>query len=190
MPTDATVARRYARALYDLGGESGQRDDVAAALARSLDLFTSGDPPLLVILASPAFTLAERRAMVERLVKPAAIHPLVRSFLLLLLDRHRIGLLPEIQSAWRTLADLDARRVRAIMAAARPMDPAAVNDVRRTLAGLTGGPVEVTTHTDPSLVGGVVVQMGDTVWDASLRSRLEAMERALLSTHPAGTPST
>ncbi len=188
MSSDAAVARRYARALWELAGESGQCDEVAAALDRCTDRLAEGDPPALDLLGSPVFTLAERHAMLQLLVEP--VPSLLRAFLLLLLDRHRIGLLPGIRAAWSRLADADAHRMRATVTAVRPLAPAAVEGVRSALGQLSGGPVEVTACTDPSLLGGVVVQMGDTVWDASLRSRLEAMERALLSTHPSGTRAT
>jgi len=187
MPSDAMVARRYARALYELAGEAGLTDAVQTALGRVADVLDSGDPPVLELLGSPAFSIAERRSMLERVLEPLGVPGLVRSFLLLALDRHRIRLLPQVRVAWCALGDGDACRVRATVATARPLAPGTVEDVRGALAGLTGGPVELTARTDPSLLGGAVVQMGDTVWDASLRSRLEAMERSLLSTHPAGT---
>jgi F-type H+-transporting ATPase subunit delta len=185
MSSDAKVARRYARALYDLAVESSQLDEVAAALSSITDLFAIGDPSVCNLLASPTFSLAERHAILERVLPP--VPALLHAFLLLVLDRHRIGLLPSIRTAWCTLSDHDACRAQASVVAARPLAPEAVTDIRMALGHLTGGAVEVAARTDPSLLGGIVVQMGDTVWDASLRSRLEAMERTLLSTHPAGT---
>ncbi|MFH1464619.1 MAG: ATP synthase F1 subunit delta [Pseudomonadota bacterium] len=183
MALDATVARRYARAFAGLVEEDGAHEAVAADLARLAALLEQPGSEFLTILSNPVFTLTERQQAMKAAIEPLGFHPLLVGLLNLLLVKGRFAWLPQVMVAWRELDDAQAGRLRAVCTAARPLAPALLEEVRQRLSEATGAEVILGTHTDPSLLAGLVVEIGGVVYDASLRSRLAELQHALLTNH-------
>lgn len=182
--SDGSLARRYARALVALGADSALTD----RLGQQLDAFTGvvqqDDGLLGSVLGNPGLTTLERRAVLDKVLERMALHAFVANFLRLLVDKNRFEHLPAINIAYREMADEQARRVRATVTTARKLDPAISARVRQTLEGSTGKTVVLTEVVDAKVLGGMVVQLGDTVYDASIRARLASVQDALM--RPAG----
>lgn len=174
--TEGSVARRYARALLDLAREGGLLDRVDADL-NAFVAATAGD--LGVVLSNPVFTPSERTAVLDAVLPRLALDPLTVTFLRLVLDKDRMGAIADIHRAYRALADVEANRVRATVTTAAAIDAATERQVVDALSAATGKTVVVTTKVDPSLLGGMVAQVGSRVYDASLRSRLEQLQLSL-----------
>jgi F-type H+-transporting ATPase subunit delta len=175
-----SVARRYARALFGIGIDAGnfeafgrEIDDLAALLASS--------PELQSALENPVFKPEEKRKVLEQILPRVTPTAEVRRFVLLLLERRRLVLLPSIARAYRDLADAHAGRVRAKVTSAEPLTPAALDGVRRALAQRTGKQVIVETDVDPTLIGGVVARVGDLVLDGSVRTQLAELREKLVN---------
>lgn len=188
---DGTIARRYARALVQLGQEAGEVDRLAADLTTFSGVLDLGGGQLRAALENPGITVAERRAVLEAVLAKMGLHAYSNNFLKLLMDNGRFTLLPGVRTAYQSMADDLANRVRAVVTSARPMDDAATARVRESLAAATGKSVSVDFQVDPALIGGIVARVGDTVYDASVRARLAAMQRALTdgTIEPTGQPA-
>jgi F-type H+-transporting ATPase subunit delta len=175
-----SVARRYARALFEIGLAKGTFEVLGREVEDLANTY-AGSTELRHTLENPVFKLEQRRGVLTRILPQVAPSGEVRSFALLLLERGRIGVLPAIARAYRGMVDEKLGRVRATVTSARPLDITAENAVLRALERRTGKKVMLTTAVDPSLIGGIVARVGDLVFDGSLRTRLEGLGSRILN---------
>jgi len=177
----SAVATRYARALADVVTSAGldatavlgQLKDFEAAVASSTDLKN--------VLASPAVANPKKRAVVAQLATPLGLSEKVRNFLYVLIDHRRVGLLGTIGQAFEAVMDERMGRVRADIASAQPLTDEQKAQVLAQLTRLSGRQVRPEFSIDASLVGGLTARIGSTIYDGSVRGRLEAMRRRLAS---------
>ncbi|MDP6931634.1 MAG: ATP synthase F1 subunit delta [Myxococcota bacterium] len=182
---EGSIARRYARALVALGREQDCVDRFGADLAAFLEAIAQADGKLAAALCNPGFTVQERRSVLVPVLAKLDLHPLVGNFLNLLLDKHRFDGISEIEREYQVMADELAGRVKATVTTARPMDPALLAEVTGALSSASGKTVQVTAEVDASLIGGMVAKVGDTVYDSSVRTRLQDVQQRLLGQEPA-----
>jgi F-type H+-transporting ATPase subunit delta len=180
-----SIARRYARALFEVGLKDGSYLKLGQQLVELADVYGSS-PELRQALENPVFKPAEKRAILERVLERVvggggeASRPLQR-LSLMLLDRGRIGLLPLIARAYQTLADERAGQVRGKVTSATALSAADLDRVRRALEQRTRRKVILETAVDPDLIGGLVARVGDLVLDGSVRTQLDEMRRRLIN---------
>jgi F-type H+-transporting ATPase subunit delta len=181
MALEGPIPHRYAQALVDLADESDLLERIASDLEKLGGLLSTAEGRVFTdVMSNPGFTALERRGLLGTLVPRLDVCPFVRNFLYILLEKHRFAWLPAILRAWNELLDNRAGRIRATVTSALALDQATAAGIQDALARVTARPVVVTTRTDATLLSGVVVQVRDTVYDASLKSRLEAMRHLLL----------
>jgi F-type H+-transporting ATPase subunit delta len=178
---DASLARRYARALLQLGRSDGAVDLYANDLGRIGVTLDVGGGQLRAALVNPGLSLAERRGVLDAVLGRLGLAPTVQNFLRLLLDKNRFFALADIERAYLAMADELAGRVRARVRTARALDAAGQADVQRALSSATGKHVLVQFSVDSSLIGGMVAQVGDKVYDASVATRLAHLQHTLAS---------
>ena len=177
---DGSLARRYARALVEIGQEAGTIDRLGQDLHRFLGVLDTGDGLLGRVLANPGLTTVERRGVLDAVLARTELDPMVVNFLRILVEKSRFGALAEIAQAYQAMADERQDRARATVVTARPLDRQMAERVRQSLNASTGKDVLLAERVDPSILGGMVVHLGDTVYDASIRARLDRIEDALL----------
>lgn len=176
MRRPATAARRYAEAAFQIA----TRDGTVSEWADRLELAGAlvADERMARIIDSPSIPYEERNGLMrEALAWPeedAALN-LVR----LLLRRGRASLLPRLSHEFRRLVNRSAGVVEATVASAVPLEEADVAALRARLEGMTGAHVRLAASIDPSLIGGLVVRVGDTMIDSSVRGRLERLREQL-----------
>lgn len=176
---NVSIARRYARALLDVASETGRADAVSEQLTAFADVFAK-NAELSDVLLNPAYTQAQRGQVVEAVMKALpAMEPALANTLRLLVERNRLGYLPDIARVYRDMADAKAGRVRGRVTSASPLSADALARLQQTLAQLTQRNVILETKVDPALLGGVSAQVGSTLYDGSLRTQLEQMRREL-----------
>lgn len=175
---DASVARRYARALLSLAEEDGQSEAIGRALEMVLQVLAQS-PEAGHILRDPGHPAQERHATLDAIASAVQLSPLLVNFLRLLLDRKRIADLPQIARAYGALLDEKAGRVRATVTSAAPLSQAELGRISAALAALTGRSIVLHAQTDVGLIGGVVTQVGKTRYDGSLRTQLERLREEL-----------
>jgi F-type H+-transporting ATPase subunit delta len=171
------VARRYAKALLELGVEQGELDrivdeieSVAAAWDASADLRNAVDNPLVAHAA--------KKAVVSELADRIGATTTTRHALLLLVDRRRTKTLPSIARTLRQLADARKGVVRAEVTTAAPLSDPYYARLQAQLEKMTGTRVVIDRRIDASLIAGVITRIGDRVIDGSLRTRLQSLRDA------------
>jgi F-type H+-transporting ATPase subunit delta len=175
-----SLARRYAKALLAIGVEQKSYDAFGQELdrvARAMHDY----PELRNALTNPVFRIEKRRLILEELARKLAVSKIVHNFVLLLLDKGRIGALPDIARVYHTLVDEQAGRVRATVTSAQPLDEKLTERLKTALEKQSGKTVILEKRQDPAIVGGVVTQIGDLVYDGSVRTQLEQLREQLLA---------
>jgi F-type H+-transporting ATPase subunit delta len=175
-----SVARRYARALFDIGLDKTLYEVFGSELA-ALAATYEGSAELRQTLENPVFKLDQRRGILEKILPRVAPSQDVRSFALLLLERGRINALPAIARSYKELVDEKLGRLQATVTSAQPLDAATAASVQRALERRTGKKVVLSTSVDPTLIGGIVARVGDLVFDGSLKTRLEGLRTRILN---------
>lgn len=179
-----SLARRYARALEALAAEERCIERVERDLTLFEQVLAVGDGALRDALVNPGLTSVERRAVLDEALRRVELHPYVENFLRLLVDRARFGHLEEIHAEYIRLADEHFGRVRAAVTTAHEAGPALRAEVVRSLETATGKTVIVEFLVDPWLLGGLVARVGDVVYDASVRGRLNELRLSLARVSP------
>ncbi|HEX8951966.1 MAG TPA: ATP synthase F1 subunit delta [Polyangia bacterium] len=175
-----SIARRYAKALLEIGIQQQTFDALGKELDRAADTLRSS-PELRLALENPVFSVEKRKLVMDELARRLALSKTVRNFIMLLLDKGRIGALPDIARVLRTLIDEQAGRMRATVTSARPLDPMLETRLKTALEKSSGKVVIFEKREDPSILGGLVTQLGDTVYDGSVRTQLQQLREELLS---------
>lgn len=174
----SAIAKRYAKALVDLGASEGAVDRFHAALSGVEAVFRA-NPELVAVLANPAYGLDAKREILKDIIVKLDVPATVANFLLLLQERNRLPVLGQIMLAYGALADEMSGVVRAKVTSAASLGDAQVDGIRAALAKMTGKQVHVTVAVDQSLIGGVVTQVGDKVFDGSVKTQLARIEDTL-----------
>ncbi len=171
------VARRYAQALYQQATASGQTDAVEADVALVGQTFASS-PDLVAAIGSPVVPRDKKQAVLDR-VFGGSLSPTTAGFLRLLMDKGREGLVPEVVAAYRALGDERTGTVEAVVRTAKPLSADETDRLQAALAARTGKTIRLRIHLDPDLIGGLVVRIGDVVYDRSVRHQLTQLRDSL-----------
>jgi F-type H+-transporting ATPase subunit delta len=178
--TNRTAAGRYARALLDVAvRERADLERIETELAEFADLFAS-HAGLAKVILNPAVPTPRKRAVVEQIVGRTTPSAVLGKLLVLLADRDRLALLPELLASYRERL-LDHRKVvRAEVTTAAPLAADRARALEQRLAEVTGRRVTLSTRIDPSIIGGVVARVGSTVYDGSITTQLRKMKQRLV----------
>jgi F-type H+-transporting ATPase subunit delta len=177
--TNKTAALRYARALIEVGIKEGADLE---GLERDLTAFSdllSQHPTLAKVLLNPAVPVPRKRAAVVELRTRLNPAPIVGKLLVLLAERDRLVLLPDLLASYRDRLLAHRNVVRAELTTATPLDSSRAAAIEQQLARATGRTVTVQTRTDPGIIGGIVARIGSTVYDGSVTRQLERMRARL-----------
>ena len=176
----AKIARRYARALALLCDERGDADAVRAALSRMVATLQAA-PEALAFLTDPTLPLEPRTNLIATVLRELQISGTAEAFTKLMLDNGRIGALPATLVEFAAIQDARSGRADAQLTSAVPLDAAAIARMAAAIKRLIGKEVQVTASVDPELLGGVVVRVGNTVWDSSVRNHLNRLHNQLVT---------
>jgi F-type H+-transporting ATPase subunit delta len=169
------AAKRYAEAAYLLAREEGKVDQWSAGLAAMSALF--GDKQARMLFENRRVPMAQKQQLVERAL--AGVDPLVLNLARLLLRRGRTSLGPQIADTFQELVQESKGISHATVTSAVPLTPDDQRAVTQRLRELTGGEVVLEMAVDESILGGLVVRIGDRLIDGSTKSRLLALKRRL-----------
>lgn len=173
-----TIARRYAKALVQLGSEAGLVDRFREELSAIEKLF-SNNAELGATFADPALTLEQKKNIMKELVAKSAVSELVGNFLLLLVDKNRTAFLGQIVHTYEKLADDFSGVIRPVIRTAFPLDESQVAAMQVALEKKSGKKVVPQVVVDQSLLGGVVTQIGDIAYDSSVKTQLKRIQDIL-----------
>ena len=174
----STIAKRYARAFFEIAGEEKRYEEYYHELGRFSAVFRE-NKSLEEFLANPIFAQPDKKAVVESVLEKIRISPLTANFLKLLADKRRIEILPDIERCYRELMDNALKKARVTVKTAFPLSGELSRRLQSGLEELTGKEVEMTVLEEPSLIGGIVVRVGDTLYDGSIRAQLNNIRNLL-----------
>ena len=171
------IAKEYGTALFSLAMEEGKTEEYAEALRTVLGIFEQ-NPEYLSLLSGPSIPLGERLSSLRE-VFASALPVHVLSYLSLLCEKGRISCFGESAEEYFALLNASRNRSNAVVTSAVSLTDGEKDQLRRKLEALRGGTVQMTFSVDPSLLGGVVVEMDGKVLDGSLRHRFREVKEVM-----------
>jgi F-type H+-transporting ATPase subunit delta len=173
-----SASLQYATALADIALEQGaadpvrkQLEDFGAAYAESAELRS--------VLSSPAVERTAKHGVIEKLATRMGASRIVRNFLFIVVDNQRTHLLPEILQTFEDMIRQRQGVAEAEVTSAAELTAPQKTQLQQTLERLTGRKIQAKYSLDPALLGGAVVRIGDTIYDGSVRNRLNQMRARL-----------
>jgi F-type H+-transporting ATPase subunit delta len=179
--TAGAAAGRYARALFDVVvKEGGDVEKVQADFQQFVDLFAQ-HPVLASTLGNPAIPASKKQAIAKALIERAGtISPVVAKMILLLAERDRMMILPDIARTYRERVMDHQKILRGRVTTAVALAPEKLRALEQGLQAATGRKVVLETNVDPSIIGGVITRLGSTVYDGSVTTQLQKMKQSLI----------
>lgn len=175
--SDRTIARRYASALYGEAESAGtveMIDNDVELLFNTLE--ESHD--LQLFFASPVISEEKKMTVIRRLFQPR-VSDLMLNFLLFVISKQREGIVDAIVNEYRSMRLKQRGIVEADARVAIPLDETDVDDLTASISKTVGSEIRLNVKTDPELVGGVVVQIGDLVYDGTLKRKLANLRKQM-----------
>ena len=172
----ADAARVYAEALFEVGRDKGKLDSLQQQLGEFTDA-VDRNRDLQVFFFSPYLSSSEKGEGIERAISGA--EPELINFLKLLVDKQRMPDIFRIRREFDELWKHENRRIDVTVTSAVELDPAVVGQIGQEVERQTGEKVDLSSRVDGDILGGLVLQVGNMVLDASIRSRLEKLRKSV-----------
>ncbi len=174
----ASLAGRYASALFELASENGSVTAVEKDLA-SLNEALSASDDLRAATTNPQLSRADQASSVAAIADHLSLAPLTTSFLGVLAGNRRLAKLPDMIAAFKAIAAAQRGEVTATVTSAHPLSDDQIATLKTKLTARQGRTVMLTADVDPDLLGGLVVTIGSERIDASIRTRLNSLSQAM-----------
>jgi F-type H+-transporting ATPase subunit delta len=171
------IAAVYARSLFEVAKEQDKLDLVRDQLGAFSDAL-SETRELQVFFFSPYFSTKEKEDGLERVVSDA--DPVILNFLKLLIEKHRMPVLFRIRAIYDSMWEEENQLLPVAITSAVELDKEIVSQLGDRIAEQTDRKVDISSHVNPDILGGIVVQVGNSVLDASVRNRLEQLRRQVI----------
>ena len=168
------IAQVYARSLFEVARDQDKLDDVRDQLGEFADAVES-DRGLTTFFFSPYFSTEEKKDGLHQAVEGA--DPIFMNFLELLLEKHRMPVIHRIRRDYDVLWREEHKLLPVQLTSAIELDAELVKSLGDRISESTGREVELTAHVEPDIIGGIVLRVGNSVLDASIRNRLEQLRR-------------
>ena len=172
------LAGRYALAIFDLAQEEKAVDAVAADFAMLKQLMAES-PELTRLIRAPVFSREEQAAGMNGVLHRMEASPLTRRFILLLASKRRLFALADIVRAYESLLAKLRGEMSAKVTSARPLSEREADDLKSILSSKLSREIRLDAKVDPSLLGGLIVQVGSRMIDSSLRAKLHGLRMAM-----------
>jgi len=170
------LAQVYSNSLFEVASEADKLEPIREQLGEFADA-VSASRELQVFLFSPYFSTQEKQSGLERAISGA--DELLMNFLELLVEKHRMPVLFRIRAGYDSLCERAQKRLGVEITSAVERDAATVAEVADQIGKHTGTHVELRRHVDPDIIGGLILRVGNSILDASIRTRLERMRQQL-----------
>jgi F-type H+-transporting ATPase subunit delta len=175
---NTTLARRYAKALIQIGQEQDSLDKYGEDLT-ALTEMVDASKELRELLINPVFTKDDKKRIAGEVLTQMGTDLMVKNFVNVLIDRKRIDQLSGIEKAFRQKVDEIKGITRGEVVSAEPLSEDELGRVTDALSNISGKQVLVTTEVDPNLIGGLLAKVGDMVFDGTIRTQLNQLKESL-----------
>jgi len=170
------IAQVYARSLFEVAKEQDKLDVVREQLGQFADAL-DGDRELSIYFFSPYFSTTEKKDGLGKLLE--GVDPVVENFLSLLIENHRMPAVFRVRREYDALWEEENRRLPVTITSAVALDEATVKSIGDAIGRQTNQQVDLTANVDPDVLGGLIVRVGNSILDASIRNRLENLRRSV-----------
>ena len=181
-PIMASMAGRYASALFELASEQGQLSEVEQNLVMFQQLLDMSED-LRRLVRSPVFSADEQGRALAVILDKAGLDGFAANFFKLIARNRRLFAAPDMIKAFRALAARARGEVEAEVVSALPLNDAQMSALNETLKASVRKQVQITSRVDPSILGGLVVKIGSRMLDSSLRTKLNSLKIAMKGIH-------
>src|SRR5271163_3813464 len=168
------LAQVYARALFQVALEQGKLDELREQLAQFADALDQ-NRELTVFFFSPYFSSTEKQQALDGLLDGADESLL--NFLRLLIENHRMPVIFRIRQEYERLWEEENKTLPVQITSAIALDEATTESLGKTIGERAGRKVTLAAHVDPDILGGIIIRVGNSILDASIRNRLEQLRR-------------
>jgi F-type H+-transporting ATPase subunit delta len=168
------IASVYARSLFEVAKENDKLDTVREQLGEFADAL-NGDRELQVFFFSPYFSTEEKSDGLDKAVTGA--EPILENFLKLLIEKHRMPAVFRVRRELDSMWEHENRLLPVEVTSAIELDKKIVKEIGDRIGEQTGQKVELSSKVEPDILGGIVVRVGNTIIDASIRARLEQLRK-------------
>ena len=173
-----TIARRYATALADVITEKHEAAEVRAELTQWEQMLVA-NPALLEIFSNPTVAYEQKQKVLSELNARSKVRSTTENFLRVLLRNQRLAELPQVNVKLSQILDERSGVISADVISAQPLAVGTTTALSEKLGEITGKKVSLNFSTDESLLGGIVTRIGSTVYDGSVRNKLERLGEEL-----------
>jgi F-type H+-transporting ATPase subunit delta len=174
-----TSAARYARALLDVALKESDPQKIERDLTSFVNAIATS-PELAHALTNPQVPHAARRGLVDALAQRIGMEAPAAKLLALVAERGRLDLVNDLVEVYRERLLAHSNIIKGTVTSAVPLAPEKLQALEASLSSATGKKVQLETAVDPALIGGVVAQIGSTVYDGSIRTQLQRMKQQLV----------
>jgi len=168
------IASVYARSLFEVAQEQGKLDDVREQLGEFADALDTNQE-MQVFFFSPYFSTPEKEDGLGKVVSGA--EPIVENFLTLLIEKHRMPTVFAVRRVFDELWREENKLLPVEITSAIELDKQTVKQIGDRIGEETGQKIELSERVDPDILGGLVVRVGNSIIDASIRSRLDSLRK-------------
>ena len=168
------IAAVYARSLFEVAKEQNKLDSIREQLGEFADAL-DGSRELQVFFFSPYFSTVEKQDGLDRAVSDA--DPILVNFLKLLIENHRMPVIFRVRRGFDELWLKENKRLPVQVTSAVALDSATVDQIGARIAAQTGQKIDITSTVEPDILGGLVIRVGNSILDASIRNRLEQLRK-------------
>ncbi len=175
---ESTLVRIYAEALFQIADEKGVVTEIHEELRHFESLFRE-TAALSTFLTSPKVDTKEKKQLVKRVLGPH-FSPLIIHFLFTLIDKHRELLIPHMANEFKEILDRIHNRIDCDITSAVPLQDSVVQRTKESLSAALGKDVIIRSHTDPSIIGGIIIRVEDRILDGSILGELKKLKARLL----------
>lgn len=172
------IAGRYAKAFFQAADEEKIFEECFGELTVFSNTIKE-NKDLREFLINPIFSRDDKKSVMEALIKKSGVGGLTANFLKLLIDKRRIDLIPEILDSYREIMDKKLGVLRVTVKTALPLSKELSDSLKEELEKKTKSTVEMSISEDPSLLGGVLVRIGNTYYDGSVKAQLNNIRNLL-----------
>jgi F-type H+-transporting ATPase subunit delta len=180
-PMMASMAGRYAAALFELAKDQKQLDQVAGDV-ESFERMLEGSEELRRLVRSPVISAEDQARALGALLDRARIGGLTANFFKLITRNRRLFAAGDMIKGFRALLARERGEVNADVTSAHPLSPDQMEQLSDSLKAQVGRNVKITTRVDPNLLGGLIVKVGSRMIDSSLRTKLDNLKVAMKGT--------
>lgn len=177
---NSRIAKRYAKALLEIAEESKKLDKITQDI-QTIDSLIKISRDIQLFLKSPIIKEEKKKEIIREIFSDGKIDPVTLRFILLLVDKNREGLLHDITKAYQDLYDEKMGIVNAEVVTVIEIDEDEKKKVEQKILELTGAnKVKATYKVDPTIIGGIVIKIGDRVYDGSIRRKIYLLREQLI----------